>query len=140
MLPAGLGTGRLIDINGLGVMLINSLDILPLDVLSLDNITNMLIEMVSMAWNPRRVIPQYPWLANLDRTSDLGVVHARSQCMHMWLPSPGSPPVCIAAIWMPAPLQRSKHLTMYAISFKLSILFSNSIHKSLYFYFFEFYI
>jgi hypothetical protein len=112
MLPAGLGTGRLIDIDGLGVMLIKSLD-----VLSLDNVTNMLIEMGSMAWNPYRVIPQYPWL-----------------------PSPGSPPVCIAAIWMPAPLQQTKHPTTYAISFELSILFSNSIHKSLYFYFFEFYI
>jgi hypothetical protein len=81
MLPAGLGTGRLIDIDGLGVMLIKSLD-----VLSLDNVTNMLIEMGSMAWNPRRVIPQHPWLANLDRTSDLGVIHARSQCMHWWRP------------------------------------------------------
>jgi hypothetical protein len=140
MLPAGLGTGRWIDIDGLGMMLIKSLDVLPLDVLSLDNVTNMLIGMVSMAWNPRRVIVQRPWLANLDRTSDLGVIHARSQCMHWWRPSPGSPPVCIAAIWMPAPLQRTKHPTTYAISFELSILFSNSIHKSLYFYFFEFYI
>jgi hypothetical protein len=108
MLLAGLGTGRLIDIDGLGVMLIKSLDILPLDVLSLDNVTNMLIQMGSMAWNPRCVTIQHPWLANLDRTSDLGVIHARSQCMHRWRPSFGSPPVRIAAIWMPGPLQRTK--------------------------------